>query len=392
MRRISFNNKQSGSHATYIRRLLKEFIILACIAFALVGKNSKAEASSQINTGELSVSVDYLEEVATINAVSGSSTKYYLSNDGKKTWDLIDPSGSVDISTILQRKETTIYFRGNKDAIPTPITLQAEDSSLKAKYQVISGEGSIILSGTSNPVEYRKGTNGRWKTASSPLSTTIYELKGATLYFRTVATATRRTGLTVSVRISKKPSAPSIKLDGSRLYFTGLKNGLTEYRVGESLIWKTFTPRDPATKTISIMELFGADLLADTPNLGGVVEFRLKPTDTKVASSVNRVEVPSQPIVPTTIALNGTTLSIQDLNVKTAYEYTRVEKGQLLNIATAKWTTITAARSAVIPYTSIGDTIYARLKSTTDSVTKIITPASTIKEFPVTSITLPIRR
>ena len=393
MEMVNLNNKQVGKHTLYISKLLKVLIFITIIVGVFTSTVRKAEASAIAGTsGQVIVKINYLEEVAVVTAATGSSIKFYISTDNKKTWDLVDPSGVVDISGMLQKKESIIYFKGNKETTPTAVTLQAQDSSLKATYQVVGGEGSIILSGTTIPVEYRKGTYGRWKPVSSPIPTTIYEVKGATLYFQTIATTSKRAGAPVSVKISKKPAAPAIKLDGSKLYFTGLKSGETEYRVGDSAIWIPFAPTDTKLKTIDISTLFGMGTQVNTPILAGIVEFRTKATIKKVASSVKIIEVPVQPIFPDTAILNGTTLSIKDTDLKKAYEYVRVEKGATLNIKTAKWVSITAsAKPVVLKSTSIGDKIYVRLKSTTDNVSKVITPASTTKELTVITITIIIK-
>jgi transcription elongation GreA/GreB family factor len=134
--------------------------------------------------------------------------------------------------------------------------------------------------------------------------------------------------------------------------------------------------------------LFAAKGTANTPIPAGVIEFRTKATDKKVASSVRTIEVQMQSLVPNTVVLTGTTLSIQDTDKKRAYEYTLVGKGNTLDLSTARWSSITAARSVIIPKASIGDVVCVRLKSTTDSTTRQVILASTYKPLTVETITI----
>jgi hypothetical protein len=386
MKRNHENNDEM-KQPTYILKYLKLLIFAAIVTIGIIGKSSIAWATTMVN-----VTIDYTQETATVMTGTGGSTKFFVSFDNK-TWELLDPIITlnnaivIDISTSLKSKETTVYFRGNKDTTPNPIVLNGEDASLKAAYTVTNGSGAIALSNATYPVEYRIGTNGQWRDYGA-ISTALYENKGASLYFRTKADKSRRAGKIVTVKIPKKPSAPSVKVDGSKMNISGLKSGETLFRKGDDLPWIPFQPSDPKVKTLDINGLFAAVATDNKPITGGVLEVRYKASDKKVASSVRVIEIPTQPTVPDTIYLNGTTLTIQDNNTKRAYEYTRVEKTQTLNLQTAKWSTLTAARPVIIPKASIDDKIYVRLKSTTDTKTKIVTPASTYKELIVKSITI----
>jgi hypothetical protein len=355
---------------------------------AFTGEMKRAKASSIPGSSQVNVRVDYVDEMAVITAGSGNSTKFYFSTDNQKSWVFIDAGLAMDISAFLQKKSTTVYFKGNRDTNPTPVVLQGEETSLKAAYKVVNGEGTIALTGATGQVEYRKGANGYWKTVNGSISTAIYEMTGTTLYFRTAATTAKRAGTTVSVKVPKKSSAPTVKLDGSKFIITGLKYDETQYRIGNNTNWITFKPDDKKIRTLDLVALIGTSAITNAPIPAGVIEFRTKASDKKVSSYVKIIEIPSQPVIPDTVRLIGTTLSILDSDLKRAYEYTKVAKDSYLNINTARWSSITAARSVIIPKLSVGDKVYVRLKSTTDRVTKIVTPASTYRELPVTSITV----
>ncbi|MDF2544499.1 MAG: hypothetical protein K0S47_4217 [Herbinix sp.] len=356
------------------------FLLFFCINIHTTAKASSVSGSS------ITVKINYLEEIATLSPGSGNSTKFYISLDKMKTWELIEPYGMMDISALLQAKSVELYFKGNKDANPVPVTLQGEENSLKVTYQIVGGEGRAVITNTTLPIEYRKGNNGAWKTASYSMSTTIYEIKGATLYFRTIATESKRAGKIVTFKVPKRPSAPSVKLDGSKLCITGMKSGEMLYRIGDSTSWVPYATNDPKIKYLDLKSLFGSSLPANTPIPAGMIEFRTGPTDKKAASAVKVIEITQQPTVPDTISLSGTTLTILDSDKKRAYEYTIVKKNTSLNLQTARWTSVTSAKSVVIKGVEVGDKILVRLKSRTDSTTKQLILASTYKELPVTSI------
>ena len=361
--------------------------LVGALSFLIIASHPfKAEASTVATPTAINVVVDYLEETATVSTGSGISTKIYVSKDNKN-WEIMS-SNVLDISALLQTREVTLYFKGNKETTPTSVKLSGEDSSLKAFYSVSGGEGRVNFSGTSFPIEVRKGTNGQWKTIPSNnfFVTTQYETYGASLYFRVIGTATRRPGKIVSVKVPKRPTAPSVKLDGGKLYISGLKPGETQYRVGDNKDWTLF----PASSTLRTMDL--KDLLGNEVNTtikGGTIEFRTIYNDSKkkVASSVKVIEVPAQPVAPENVTLTGTMLTAVDANKRKYYEYTIVQGTGTLDLKTAKWTSFTSAKPVIIKAAKIGDKIHVRAKSYTDSITKQVVPASISKEFTVQTIT-----
>jgi len=373
------NNKIRSSKLTEWMKIVGVFLLVFFVLSDFTQVSAVAATGSQVN-----VSVNYLEETAIVTG-AGGNTKYYISLDNKN-WDIMDVSGVIDISGILKNKIITVYFKGNKDTNPTSVNLQGEDNTLKVNYTMTEGMGTISYTST-YPVEYRKGVNGAWKAAPSSISTSIYEVKGAALFFRTIATIDRRPGKVVQFKISKRPTAPSVKLDGSKLMITGLKEKVTQYRVGDSTIWKSFTPVDSKSKSMDLsMFLIGA-LNSNTQIPAGTIEFRTVGTDKKMTSSVKTIEVALQPIVPDTITISGSSITITDTDRTRAYEYTVVAKNALLNMNTARWSMLSSKNAVIIPKVSVGDKVYVRLKSKTDSTTKQLILASTYKELPINSIT-----
>lgn len=366
------------------------FFTLVIISLFLLG-TYRTYASTVTGQSMVNVTVNYIEEVAVITAGTGGSIKFYMSTDKQKTWDLLEntdaTSATVDLSSILQSKETVIYFKGNKDKVVREVKLQGLDSTLKITYTTENGVGKLIPAQILYPVEYRKGTNGTWKTATFPMSTTIYETKGASLQFRYAPAADRRAGKVITVKIPKRSSAPSVTVDGSKLEIKGLKNGGTYYRLGDSTAWLPFTTTDGKTNTMDLRSLIAPTAPADSPLPAAVIEFRNVNEKKKTVSAVKVIEIEAQPVFPETAVLTGTTLKITDPDPKRAYEYVRVERNATFDAKKAKWTTITSKSSVIIKNAAVGDKIYVRLKTTTDKDTKKITPASLVKIMEVTSIT-----
>lgn len=361
--------------------------ILAFLIFPTVVSSHHAGADTEPAGTQLNVTVDYLEEIAVVTTGPAGSNKFYISTDNMKTWENIDGSGIVDLSSFLSTKKVTLYFKGNKDQKPVKIELPAEDKNLKVKYELVAGEGRIVISDATGPVEYRKGNNGTWKAVTGNILTSVYELKGATLYFRTAATQTRRAGKLVSVKIPKRPAAPAVSLDASKLTIKGLKANQTQYRVGDALSWTTFVPIDPKTTTIDLSALLMTNSTANNLIPAGTIEFRTIGSNKKAHSAIKVIELQAQAPAPTNVALSGTTLTISDINVKKEYEYATVPQNTTINIKNLKWTTVTAKNSVIIPKVNVGDKVLVRVKSTTNPDTKVVILPSAYTELLVTSIT-----
>lgn len=396
---MNLGTKQRKDRNIYGKLLPKIILFLFMIwYFTLTNYTSSSTALASVGSNVL-VMVDYTTEIATVRPGSGNSTKFYMSKDNGKTWELLDtqPSSTglmaeVDISVLLKSKEVIVLFKGNKDTNPTEYVLQSQDSSLKVTYQVVNEKGKITWN-TAQPVEYRVGTLGQWKDASNAgINTAPYEINGATLYFRMKALPIKRSGKPVTMRVPKRPTAPSVKVDGSKLIITGLKNGITQYRINDEIIWRTYVNPDLKTGYLDLRTLFRQDIPHNVSFQGGLIEFRTGATDKKVASAARVIEVPSQPGVSNIARLDGTTLTILDSDPKRPYEYTVLPVGtNEVDFQKARWSSITAARPVIIKKVSVGDQILVRLKSTTDRDTKQVIPASTYQRLVVETITVSMK-
>jgi hypothetical protein len=378
--------KQDNIKISFMKNLTKVTTALLIILGITFASGKQAQATTVTTGTQVTVVVDYLEETAVVTAGTGGSTKFYISTDNEKSWEMIETNGMIDISSMLAKKEAVICFKGNKDIATNKVTLQAEDSTLKATYVVTNGVGSITFNTTAQ-LEYRKGANGKWKTTSGTMSTMMYEIKGATLFFRTPATTIKRAGKAISVKVSKRPTAPSIKIDGSKFTISGLKSGATEYRIGDSLVWIPFKPTDTKIKTLDLAALLVTSPVANTPIPAAIIEFHTLGAGKKASSAIRIVEIPLQITMPAVVSVSGSSITINDADTKKAYEYSLVKKGTTFSMSTAKWTQITSARVTVDKKAEVGDKILVRIKSTVDKTTKQVILASTYIEVPITSVT-----
>lgn len=375
---------------SFFRSRIKTIIVtlLTFMLTAASGITAYGADTSTVPTGQVNVIIDYLEETARVTAGVNGSRRFYVSKD-RKNWELLT-GDTLDISTFLKPKEITIYFLGDKDRIEKEVKLPGEVNSLKGAYTVIGGIGRIELSGSTLPVEYRKGANGSWRTFTPPFYTAPYETYGATIYFRTAGSAANRPGKIVSVKIPKRPSAPSVKLDGSKLQISGFKPGETLYRTALDETWRLVTS-DSKKRTIDLRDILATTTPPNEPMPGTTLEFMTNYNDAKkkVASAVKIIMIPAQPARPANITLNGTTLTVIDNDKKKQYEYTRITGSGTLDIKTAKWTSFTSSKPVVVKGAAVGDRIFVRAKSYTDTASKQVVPASAYLELPpVTTISL----
>lgn len=370
---LKCDNREAREIFKPIQYIVPLFLLMTILL--IWNKPTTVLATSTTGT-MVNVFVDYADETARVTAGPGGSNKFYISIDKQKTWQDVYWDGVVDISTLFSTKAVDIYFKGNRDTAVKTVTLMAEPNNVKAAYVIKDGIGTISYSVSGAAIEYRKGTNGHWRTPPANFLTYMYEIKGATLQFRSAANTATRAGKIITVKIPKRPAPPSLKVDGSKLLISGIKANVTQYFNPDRGIWE-FVTTNTKDKTVSLYTLTKTNAIANTPIPAGAYEFRVYSGDKKVVSGVRLIEVPAQPTFPNQefVKLEGLTLTITD-TVKRSYEYSILSSFGTFNPATMKWTTISTNKPTVIKKAYPQDRIFVRLKSTTDKM-KVVTPAST---------------
>lgn len=360
-------------------RYIAVMFVLA-LTFMLVKEPDTAQAST------VNYTIDY--EAQILNA-SSNSGRVYLSADNEKTWESLEDSGNiVDISTFLKTKESFIHLKSSNSTVSTKVPLMAEP--VNDMTITVTGSGIVYSTSSGSTIEYQKGKNGPWINlgTSGVFNTKPMEIKGASISFRTKALPYRRAGKIVTVKISKRPTAPSVKFDGSKQSITGLKAGM-QYRT-PSGSWLPVTLAN-GTSSVSIYLYNGTTSITNatyqSPFVATTLEFRMPATDKKAASSSRVVDVPAQPGFSGSVSLINSTLRVNDTSGKT-YEYTVVEPNTTLDLNKARWTSLTANKDVILKNVSINQLLFVRAKSYTDKTTKLKVPASTVSIQTITGITL----
>lgn len=374
----------------WIKPLQYTLSLLIFTTLLMLWEKPATVLATTVTGTQVNYDLNYMNETLVVKPGPGNSTKFYISLDKKKSWENLDASGEVDLSALLSSKEVLIYIKGNKDTDPKEVKLMAEPNSVTAVYKITNGIGQVAYTTSGAAIEYRKGNNGSWKPVPTTLLTYSYEVKGATLYFRSIAIPGipgLRTGKIISVKIPKRPAQPAVKVDGSKFLITGIKANDTQYFNPTTGLWEYVT-LDTKVKTVSLFTLAKISSSANTPLPAMSLEFRTNGGVKKVASSVRLIEIPAQLTCPNTIKLEGSTLTVTD-TANRAFEYFKLTSGYTFDISTAKWTTIKANKSVIIPKANVGDRIYVRLKSYVDKNSKLTIPASTyLNTFVVTTLTV----
>jgi len=339
----------------------------------------------------VTVNPDYVTGMVTVSAGSGGSNKLYFSTDKMKTWELIEDSNVIDIRGILKPGASIIYFRGNKDPDPYKLDIPAESGALKASFGVNKETGvrGIQLTGAEGKaIEYRVTVNGYWDDYQG-LDTTPFEVMGTTLQFRIKATPTSRAGKVVALKIPKRAKAPGIKVNGSKLTFTGLKSGGTEYRVNDDQSWMPYTSSDGKSGEVNIASFvktsesqMGIPQNVRIPAI--LVEFRTAKTDKAQPSAIRTIILEEQRDAPTeaTVTISDLLLIINDASKDKPYEILILSNDDTTDPKNAKWKSVTTSKPQSL--TKWGSkqvvkgmyTLHVRLKAGKDKATGLETMAS----------------
>lgn len=345
------------------------------------------------------VSIDYAKSKI---KVSGS-TKFYISKDKQKSWELLNSkvennSIELELAAYMKTSEVVLYFKGDKDLTPVELKIPKEETDLKVSYKVNGSNGLLVFENRKGALlEYRTSTTGYWIDQNSDIfETTAYDDTGMTLQFRTKATVTKRAGKIINAKIPKRPSAPSVKVDYQKMEITGLKKGITQYRVGNTTTWTTFNPSDSKEKGLSLYKVLSNGTVSNTTQLNAnTIEFINKIDGKKVSSAVKLLDFNKQPLAPNIDAfLSGSTITIKDASKDKPYEYVVLKTTEVkdMNPLTAKWKKVTSPKSIIIRKTGNattikGDVVFVRLAAVTDQKTAKLTPPSLYSQKVIESTT-----
>lgn len=397
-----------------IRKAVQRLLLVLCfgLLLAVTGHSARLMAAEGENTAQpvKPVSIDYEELWLVVDA--GDNTAVYYSDKAQKVWTeaVKDTDGKyyIDISWLKSTSNVAIALKGDRNDEVVSIPIAARESKFKVKFDKVKG----TLSFTSLPAdtvnfEWRKATSYEWHTVSvadagkadSAFGQEIEKLRvaGASIYVRLpqekgVAGADgtfgvgKRQSKEVKVSISKRVTAPKIKINGAKL----LLNTTTamEYSTDNGKTWTK------AAKNMSLETVAPGALGTGAKDV--TVWFRKAATAKAGYSKTFVLEIPAQRTAPT-VSAGGTAevsyessdgkfyLSFSSASKTSPYEYTVVKSGSTLDMAKASWRAVTSAKKiSVSPRTAPeGSTIYVRKKMTSQTKTTEFALASVMGEIPV---------
>ncbi|MCR4722142.1 MAG: hypothetical protein K5655_10485 [Lachnospiraceae bacterium] len=292
---------------------------MACL-LAIATFSVKAGAEEAATTVDIGVT-DY--EALTMEIIKNGNNIIYASTDNKKTFaevegQTVDGKLIMDISFASKDSDVTIWLKGDEDSKVIKVVLPKASSSLKAKYD--KAGGTVVLSGYDNQTHFRwhKSTDSNYKTvaidANDPSNKEFVNdienlrIKGGKICISLVGVngtgidnMGRRPGKEVTVSITKKNTAPNIKLNYSKLTFN--TKATMEYKiVGSGDGWKK------CTKNMPLSEI-APEALAENGSRTVSIKFRTAQTSSKPASLESFVTVKGQRKGPS-IGTSGTNVII----------------------------------------------------------------------------------
>lgn len=359
------------------------------------------------------------------------------------SWDEYDFSNNmeIDLSTLNRAKDNYIQVKGSKEMTPITVKIPKVNTKVQAKFDAVAG--TVVMNDITNkkaPVamtdaklEYRTNYSG-WKAYSATEKLSVYQDRGATLYFRVKADTTAVVGAAVKtdqiraswdaeemdiyvgtgtfpgqevkLAIGKRANAPAVTAN----YLTQRVNlpKTAEYRLvtaattaAQLTTWTSVVvPEGTAAKVTTIPT--EVSLAADT-----TLEVRTKATDTKPASKIKQFAFVAKEGVPVLKCTSGVTnpfLSTQkttaagkvdNTNGKPANAVAFIRKSDVVknmvaadantDLITAEYTPTytnnkkTAYKSMKVTFTNNTSDAYEVVVADADAYTGTVVPASDVK-------------
>lgn len=357
---------------------------------------AKAEDTATATKVEVTA-IDY--EAGTLSIKTNNNTKVFFSDSTQKTWTQVEGNAgsgmlTMDISWISVNKDYELNLKGSEDETVVPVELPACNKSLKVTFDKV--DGGLIFSNEdgAETFEWKKASgNGAWKSASVDLSKDnsdfkeqieMMRVRGGKISVRipqTTGTSDSAVGnrpsKTVTVSITKRGNAPSVKVKSSSL--TTNTTTAMEYQVysvdgtvNSAAKW------NECEKNMSLKEMV-AEVLATESSAGksAVVAIRRAETEKAPYSKTFYLTIPGQRIAPeagkVSISQTATKYSIMisDASEINPYQYVVVKAGKEVEEEKLSWKNVSSSKEIKFTSTSYPNdsVIYIRLKGA-DKTTK----------------------
>ena len=254
------------------------------------------------------------------------------------SWDTYDYDNAggltIDLSWLNRKKDNFIQLKGDKNSEPITLKFPAVTTKVSASFDtataVVTMNDTTIKNkpvSITDPIEYRTQYSS-WNTYTDKEDLSIYQVRGATLYFRQSAhqnetlnttcpapvdtdmvhsdgdkiqvyEAGSLPGTELKVSIKKHAAAPKFTTDYNKHQFNLPKN--TEYRIISGSKMSNWIPIGDVSKKINL-----SDLSANISGYSAILQVRTAATSTKPCSSVSTLAF-DMPAELTVHALNGNT-------------------------------------------------------------------------------------
>ncbi len=395
-----------------LRGKLQRLLFVLCIGLLSVTASRTMRLAAAEEGGEENpveqvkpVRVDFEELWLEVDA--GDNTAVYYSDRAKKVWSEALPGADgnylIDISWIKGTSAAEITLKGDKNEEVVSVQLPARESKYKIKFDKVKGVLTFTyLPDSVTEIQWRKATSYDWQTVSvedavDPDSEFAEELDklrvaGASIYVRTAGSeceleadgtldAGIRPGKEIKLSITKRGSAPKVKIDGSRLTLNTTNS--MEYSTDGGRTW------EPAEKKLALSKVAPGALGASAQDV--VVWIRKKATSRSPYSKLFVLEVPAQRSAPAGAEVTYESrdgkfwLTFTQAGKTSPYEYTVVKAGNTLDISKASWKSVVAAKTISVSEKTApaGSKIYVRKKTVKQTATTEFELASATMEISV---------
>ncbi len=381
------------------RGRLKRFLLFVPVVLLMLVGVYGIYAAADNNKSVEVTDIDYEDLTMTIKSQNGDNRILFAKKRNATTWDVIPTvsggitTGSVtmDISWASVSRINTLYLKGDKSEEPVEVKLPKQNNKFKAKFN--PADYSVTFSNmdkaAENDVYWRKAKSTTWQKYDAAKMKDLVETfctKGITLYFRTgqvrgksAAEVGARPSKATTMKITKRASAPKVKLDYKKMLFTKVKSTM-EYRAAGGSEWKPI-----ASTTLKLGDAL-PEVLYNASDSGSEngdatqtydIEFRVKATTSKLASCICTLTVPKQKAIDVSgngLAFNYTgsqqcKIKVDKASSKTPYEYIVVEGEGTPDIYSTSWKAITTQETLISSSTApAGSHIWLRKKATSDEL------------------------
>lgn len=393
-----------------MKNVFKYLLFAIVLTIGLSGAMINLKSAHAADAGEVYVrNVDY-EKLTMQVYPNGNGNVYFASVIPKELsdWDELSKTNEpgeyflADISWAAAGSEVSFYLRGDKNTTAVKVTLAKQPAAFKVKFDKVNGDFTFTGQEEQDYFFYRKNTDYNWikvwfegKTGSDGISYAEFidnvealRFKGSKLVFKLgqkvgyTETNSEDEGIRpskdVAVSVTKYASAPSIKLNVTKMTF----NTKTTIEWTDDIAKNVWTACEKNMElediTESVFYTAGASKTPDT----AIVYFRTAKTEKKPSSQISIVSIPPQK-APPVIGTESTAdvvyaydekyliLTFNKATKDTPYEYCIVKKEDEFDVHKAKWKTAKSTKQVKLSRKTVeGNDIYFRVKGIAANATK----------------------